>query len=111
MTAASRVKAISMVTLTLSAGCAFQQKKVEQQLAKPTPINCATAPGDLRLLVSEKANVVERIGEGATAIYPASLVVGLVSGTEGTKVQVAIGDYNDKIDARIALIKQTCGIP
>lgn len=97
--------------LALFAACAFQQKQVEQQLAKPAPINCQTAAGDIRLLQSEKAHVVQQIAEGATAIYPASLVVGLITGTEGTKLDVAIGDYNKKIDARIAEIKQTCGLP
>lgn len=97
--------------LAMMAGCAFQQKQVEQGLAQPPPINCKTAPGDIRLLQQEKAHVVQRIAEGATAIYPASLVVGIITGTEGTKLDVAIGDYNNKIDARIAEIKQTCGIP
>jgi hypothetical protein len=31
-------------------------------------------------------------------------------GEEGTKYQVATGEYNTKIDARIAEIKQTCGV-
>jgi hypothetical protein len=47
---------------------------------------------------------------GVTAIYPGSLVVGLATGVEGTKLQVATGEYNQKIDARIAEIKQTCGV-
>lgn len=63
------------------------------------------------MLQQEKANVAQRIVEGATAIYPAGLVMGVVTGTEGTKLQVAVGEYNDKIDKRIAEIKQTCGIP
>jgi hypothetical protein len=36
--------------------------------------------------------------------------MGVVMGTEGTKLQVATGEYNDKIDARIAEIKSKCGI-
>jgi hypothetical protein len=104
------VNQITLLALVMSAGCAFEQKTVEQQLAHPPAINCATAQGDLRVLQSEKANVVQRIGEGVTAIYPASLVMGLLTGTEDVKYQVAIGEYNKKIDARIAEIKQTCGI-
>jgi hypothetical protein len=102
---------VTLPALALLAACAFQQKKVEQQLAQPPPINCKTADGDIRLLQQEKANVVQRMAEGVTAIYPASLVVGLVTGIEGTKLQVAIGEYNQKIDQRIAEIKQTCAIP
>ena len=110
MSAKSYASVIALLVLALSAGCAFQQKQVEQQLANPAAINCSTAQGDLRMLQQEKANVAQRIAEGVTAVYPASLVVGLVSGTEDVKYQVAVGEYNQKIDARIAQIKQTCGL-
>lgn len=101
---------ITTLALAMAGGCAFQQKSVEKELSDPSAVNCATADGDIRLLRHEKANVLQRIAEGATAIYPASLVVGVVSGTEGTKLQVAAGDYNQKIDARIAEIQQQCGV-
>jgi len=32
------------------------------------------------------------------------------SGAEGTKAQVESGEYNRKIDAKIAKIKSTCGV-
>ena len=35
---------------------------------------------------------------------------GVVTGTETTKVKVAIGEYNKMIDARIAEIQRTCGL-
>jgi len=95
--------------LGLAAGCAIQQKKVEQQLANPGAINCATADGDLRVLRSEKADVAQRIVEGVTAVYPAGAVIGLVAGVETTKLKVAVGEYNTAIDRRIAEIQQTCG--
>jgi hypothetical protein len=98
------------LALAAASGCAMQQKSVEKQLSSPAPINCATAQGDLRVLQSEKANVVQRIAEGATSIYPAGLVIGVVTGTESTKLKVAAGEYNDMIDRRIAEIRQTCGI-
>ena len=73
-------------------GCAEQhQKKVYSELENQPAINCATAEGDLRLLNHEKANVAERIGEGVTAVAPAGLVIGLVTGTETTKARVAVG--------------------
>ena len=101
---------VSLLAVGLSAGCAMRQKKELKELGEAGPVNCSTAQGDLRLLQHEKANVAERVVEGATAIYPASLVVGLVIGTEGTKVKAAIGEYNKAIDKRIAEIKETCGI-
>jgi len=74
------------------------------------PVNCATAEGDIRVLRGEKAHVAERVAQGVTAIYPAGLVVGLLTGTEGTKIRVATGEYNKKLDAKIAEIQSTCGV-
>ena len=74
------------------------------------PINCATAEGDLRALKNEKAYVAEQIAEGVAAIVPMSLVVGLLTGTQGTKFEVATGDYNKMIDKRMAEIKAQCNI-
>ena len=101
------VLAICLV-ITLAACAASKQKKVEQEMKQP--INCATAEGDIRALGHEKANVMQRIAEGVTAIVPASIVVGIVTGTEKEKLQVGTGEYNKMIDKRIAEIKETCGI-
>jgi len=48
--------------------------------------------------------------EGATAIFPAGTVIGIVTGTEGTQLEVATGTYNQQIDARITEIDSTCGL-
>ena len=105
-----RPAALVLVLLLLAPGCAFRQKKVLYTLDHPAPVNCATAEGDLRVLQSEKTHVGERIAEGATAIYPAGLILGVVTWTEPTKIEVAIGKYDDKLDERMALIEKTCGI-
>lgn len=101
---------ICFLAASLTTACAMQQKKVLKELDEPGPVNCSTAQGDLRLLQHEKANVAERLAEGITAIYPASLVIGVLTGTEGTKLKVAIGEYDEAIDARIAQIEERCGI-
>ena len=62
------------------------------------------------MLQSEKAHVAEELAMGVTAIYPASAVMGILMGTEGTKIQVATGEYNQKIDEKIAEIRSTCGL-
>ncbi len=103
--------ALGLVALGSASGCAMQQEQNLNAIQNSGRINCATADGDIRVLQSEKANVAQRIAEGATAIYPAGLVVGLLTGTEGTKLKVATGDYDGQIDGRIAEIKETCGIP
>jgi hypothetical protein len=79
-------------------------------LQQPIKINCATAEGDIRMLQSEKAHVAQQVAMGITAIAPAGLVMGVLMGTEQTKLQVATGDYNNMIDQRIAEIKMTCGL-
>lgn len=101
--------ACAVALAVLGSGCAMQEKKNEANLTKP-PINCFTAEGDIRVLRSEKANVVQQMAAGLAAIVPTSIVVGLVTGTEGTQAQVESGEYNRKIDERIADIKSTCGI-
>jgi len=94
--------------ISLTACAASKQKKVEQEMKQP--INCATAEGDIRALSHEKANVMQRIAEGVTAIVPASIVVGIVTGTEKEKLEVGTDEYNKMIDKRIAEIKEKCGI-
>jgi hypothetical protein len=48
---------------------------------------------------------------GVTAITPAGLVLGVLTGTEQTKLEVATGDYDRMIDRRITEVKATCGLP
>ena len=97
-----------LVVVVLVSGCAKKYQKVEKNMKQP--INCATAEGDIRLLMHEKAHVTDEIAAGVTAVFPAGLVVGLVEKTEGTKFKVATGEYNKMIDKRIAEIKAQCGV-
>lgn len=100
---------ILMVALVIVVtGCSDKYKKAETQMKQP--INCATAEGDIRMLMHEKAHVEDQIASGISAISPAGLVLGLATGTEGTKAKVASGEYNKMIDQRIKEIQETCGI-
>ena len=94
--------------LALTTGCAKQYEDVEKMAHQP--INCATAEGDIRMLMHEKAHVEDQILQGVSAFSPAGLVVGLVSGDEDTKIRVTSGEYNKMINERIAEIKKHCGI-
>ena len=91
--------------------CAAQFQQQAQALQGPIHINCATAEGDIRVLQHEKSHVAQQVAMGLTAIAPAGMVMGVLMGTEQTKLQVATGDYNRMIDQRIADIKMTCGLP
>jgi hypothetical protein len=110
MTKQGRKAMSAVLVLALaSSGCAMQYKK-EEAAAASTPVNCATAQGDIRVLENEKAHVASQVAMGVTAIYPAGLVVGLLTGTEGEKLKVASGEYNKAIEAKIEEIKRTCGL-
>ena len=107
MRKASVTTLVMFLVMFLVACAAKDQKKVEQEMKQP--INCATAQGDIRVLQHEKAHVAQEAAEGITAIFPAGLVVGVVTGTEKTKLKVGVGEYNKMIDKRIAEIKEKCG--
>jgi hypothetical protein len=104
----NKVILLGCVVMLMPACAVFKQKKVEQEMKQP--INCATAEGDIRMLQHEKAHVAQQIVDGVTAIVPAGMVVGIVTGTENEKFSVATGNYNKMIDKRIAEIKEKCGV-
>jgi len=85
-----------------------QYKRGEQDVKRP--VNCATAEGDIRSLQHEKSHTSSQISAGVTSIVPVGLVAGVATGTEGTKLKVASGEYNKMIDKKIAEIKRECGI-
>jgi len=88
--------------------CSSPVKKGEQDIKRP--IHCATAEGDIRSLQHEKVHVTQQIAAGVKSMSPMGLVVGVATGKEGTNIQVATGEYNKQIDAKIAEIKAACGI-
>jgi hypothetical protein len=92
----------------LITGCAAQSNTREQALQQP--IYCDTAEGDIRVLQSEKNTTAQQAAAGVTSILPAGIVVGLATGTTGTRARVATGQYNRMIDERIEEIKKTCGM-
>ena len=78
------------VAVALVTGCAQQEQQTMRSLQQP--INCATAQGDIRILQSEKTHVAQQVAAGVTAISPAGFVLGALTGTESTKLQVASGE-------------------
>jgi|688.fasta_scaffold422208_1 hypothetical protein len=103
-----------IVATTFSAGCARTNNSpmptidpaLKEQLN--SPINCETAKVDIATLEEEKASVAKQVISGARAIIPFSAAVGVVTGDEQDRLDVASGDYNDRIDAKIAAIKRRC---
>jgi hypothetical protein len=104
-----RLLIVMFVVVGLSA-CATAKKEKKTMADTKLPVQCATAEGDLRALQSEKTHVGSEIAAGASAIIPIGLVVNVATGEEGTQYKVMTGEYNKMLDARIAEIKNTCGI-
>ena len=100
----------AVAVATVLGGCAAQKEAKEVKAAEAAPVNCATAQGDIRMLRSEKANVAEQIAEGAASIVPVGFLVGVVTETEGDRIDMATGDYNALLDKQIAKIQKKCGI-
>ncbi|MEO1106705.1 MAG: hypothetical protein AAFX90_02170 [Pseudomonadota bacterium] len=78
---------------------------------KRHPVNCATAPGDLRAIAAEKRHAEDQQVESVVSILPAGALLGLVTGTENKHLKMLAGDYIKQLDARAAEIRSTCGIP
>ena len=100
---------VLLVLLTLMLGaCAQRAKRVEAYLEKDPPVICAKAKRHLRALKNERKNVTERVVSGVTTVFPVGLVVSILTGTTGTKFNVATGEYNDMIDLRIDKVIREC---
>jgi hypothetical protein len=74
------------------------------------PVDCASAQADIQTLSGEKASSAEQAKSGVKMIVPAAAARGILHGDYMDRAQVAIGEYNAAIDAKIMKIKSTCGI-
>jgi hypothetical protein len=102
---------VALFTLILGAGlsgCTGKSAAGQRELKQP--VNCATAQSDIEILEKEKAGAAERLALGVTSITPAGAVLGILTLTEDDKLEVAVGAYNNKLDAKIAEIKRECGV-
>jgi len=99
-----------IVVLALAAGCSSKapEKQVQASLAKP--VDCTTAQADINTLTSEKARTSQEIADGASSIIPIGAVAHLFGGSEKESFEIGTGEYNKKLDAKIAEIRQQCGI-
>ena len=98
---------VGVMGFSIAGNSAPISKEAKQDLKRP--VNCAYAEGDLRVLEAEKAHVGKQAAAGVSAIAPIGLVSGLIMGTEKDKIEVATGEYNKHLEAKIAEIKKTCG--
>jgi hypothetical protein len=81
----------------------------EAKAALDAPINCLTAQRDIQILEEEKASVGKQILSGVRAVVPFSAAAGILMGDYRDRAEVATGQYNADIEAKIAQIRQKCG--
>jgi PBP1b-binding outer membrane lipoprotein LpoB len=108
------MKLITSVVLVMAlvVGCSSQapapEKQVQANLAKP--IDCTTAASDVKALTSEKARTSQEIEDGASSIIPIGAVAHMFGGSEKDSLEIGTGEYNKKLDAKIAEIQTQCNI-
>jgi PBP1b-binding outer membrane lipoprotein LpoB len=99
-------------SIVLLAGCSTSapapQKEVQANLAKS--VDCSTAAADIKTLTSEKARTSQEIEAGAGSIIPVGAVAHMFGGSEKESFSIGTGEYNKKLDTKIAEIKQQCNI-
>ncbi len=103
-------KSIIAVSVSVSASAMLFATLSFGALAEDAAINCDTAQADIAKLEAEKKSTAEQMEKGVTSIMPSTFVLHTLAGTQEESKEIATGEYNEKIDAHIALIKSTCGI-
>lgn len=98
--------------LVVLSGCAAQapapQAQVQANLDKP--IDCSTAAADIQTLNSEKARTSQEIEDGASSIIPIGAVAHIFGGSEKDSFEIGTGEYNKKLDTKIAQIRLQCNV-
>ena len=98
--------------LAFIAGCSTQApaptNQVQANLAKP--IDCSTAAADIKTLTSEKARTSQEIEDGASSIIPIGAVAHILGGGEKEGLEIGTGEYNKKLDTKIAAIQTQCNM-
>ena len=73
-------------------------------------IDCSTAQADIEILTSEKARTSREIEDGASSIIPIGAVAHLFGGSEKESFEIGTGEYNKKLDEKIAVIQKQCNL-
>ena len=118
MTNLTRALFISVVCVLATTGCSSRKNvspmpsiDPETKATLAEPVNCASARSDIRVLEEEKASVGKQILSGVRSVFPIAAVAGILLGDYRDRVQVATGQYNSDIEAKISQIKTTCHLP
>jgi hypothetical protein len=96
----------------LIAGCSSNtpapEKEVQASLDKS--VDCSTAAADIKTLTAEKVRTSQEVEAGVGSIIPIGAVAHMFGGSEKESLEIGTGDYNKKLDAKIAEIQQDCNV-
>jgi hypothetical protein len=73
-------------------------------------VDCSKALADIKTLNREKARTSQEIENGASSIIPIGAVAHMFGGSEKESLEIGTGEYNKKLEAKIAEIKKHCNI-
>lgn len=64
----------------------------------------------IKTLNSEKARTSQEIEDGAGSIIPIGAVAHIFGGSEKESMEIGTGEYNKKVDVKIAEIQKQCDV-
>ena len=110
-----RSKFLVLPLFLLSIGCADRTNyspipsiSQDAKAGLDKPVNCKTAERDIEILENEKASVGKRMLSGVRSVFPFAAAAGILTGDYSDRVQVATGQYNDDLEAKISQIIKKC---
>ena len=83
----------------------------EEKALMTAPIDCARAPEQIAALQAARPNDLRKLRAVGSTIGAAGLAVGIATNDIADRERIASGAYGAEIDARIAEIRTTCGLP
>lgn len=104
------MKKLMFIVMVLSlGGCASAVGRHEQLQAHLTsPVDCITADNDIASLKKEKASSREKILNGLASLLPSSALLNIAAGEFTSRVSIASGKFNKRVENRIQDIQDSC---
>ncbi len=99
----------SAAVLLLVAGCAAIPDDERQLMA--SDIDCTRAVETIAALKAARPGDARKARILASSLTPGGLALGVASNDVGDRQRVLSGRYAEEIDARIALVQETCNLP
>jgi anti-sigma factor RsiW len=106
----ARLLMAAVIPAVLAAGCESLRSDTATEVSAMVP-DCSRADRQIAELEALRADRGERIAATAQTFVPQAAAVNILRGTFPDRVTVMTGEHNAVIDAKIAEIRRTCGLP